>query len=122
MTSWLPSSAAGRCAAACYLVLVGVLAGFAWHDPNGSFGRTELAAIVLTLPAILAAIPVVYVVGAMAWNFTNAGNGGPMWPVTICFVAMFTAMAAANVLLAAWLSRRATTRPDLDDCDVRATG
>jgi hypothetical protein len=105
----VPQSVPGRCAAGCYLVVVGVLAGLAWHDPNAGFGHVELAALLLTLPALIVAIPFVYVIGAMAWNITNADSGGPMWPVTTCFVVMFVVVAAVNVLLAVRLAHRAAT-------------
>ena len=55
--------------------------------------------MLLTLPALLPALPVIYVVGALMWNVTDADNGGPMWPVTLVFVLMFCAVALANVAL-----------------------
>lgn len=71
--------------------------------------------MVLTLPMMLPALPVLYVLGAMVWNMTGAGDGGPMWPVTLAYTLMFASIAAANAWLVsltlARLSRRAGCRP-----------
>ena len=91
-------------AAALYVGVVAALAANAFSDANGSFGRAEGAAMLLTLPALVIALPVIYVLGATIWNLTDAGDGGPMWPVTVVYTLMFAGVAIAN-LRALWLLR-----------------
>ncbi len=64
--------------------------------------------MLLTLPALLPALPVIYLVGAWVWNVTGADGGGPMWPVTLVYALLFAGVAVANVwlLLAALRWRR----------------
>ena len=71
----------------------------------------EVAAFLLALPMVVVTIPVVYVVGAVAWNVRDALPGDPMWPVTLTFTALFAATALLNVVVA-WLvwSRRRRAR------------
>lgn len=84
--------------AGCYVGTVAALAARAFSDPQASFtwSREGLATL-LTLPALVLALPVVYFVGALSWNLTNADSGGPMWPVTLVYTLMFAGIAIANV-------------------------
>jgi hypothetical protein len=82
-----------------YVGAVAVLTFVAFHDRNATFGMAEAIAMLLTLPTLIGAIPLIYVGGAAIRNVTNADNGGPMWPVTLVYVLMFAAVAVGNVLL-----------------------
>jgi hypothetical protein len=96
-----------RLISALYVVLVAALAASAFWSPQEGFtwGREGLA-MALTLPALVPALPVLYVAGALAWNITGADDGGPMWPVTLVYTLLFAATALANV----WLLRRPLVR------------
>jgi hypothetical protein len=87
--------------AGVYVGTVTVLAASAFSDPRQGFSAVEAAALLLTLPAMVVGLPVLYVVGAAAWNLTGADAAGPMWPVTVAYAATFAVIAAANV----WLCR-----------------
>ena len=91
----------GWIAAGLYAGIVGVLAASAFWSPSQSFTWSrEAVAMLLTLPALIPALPVIYVVGAALWNVTGASDGGgPMWPVTLVYTLMFVGVAVANVLL-----------------------
>ena len=95
-----PGMAMGRwhVLAGCYVGAVAMLAARAFSEPQASFtwSREGLATL-LTLPALVLALPVVYFVGALSWNLTNADSGGPMWPVTLVYTLMFAGIAIANV-------------------------
>ena len=83
----------------------------------------EVAVGVLTLPAVLPALPVVYVLGAFAWTFSDSPASGtassagaatappPVWPVALTFTASMTLVAIANVALIGLLLRRARRAP-----------
>ena len=105
-------SARGRILAVAYVAVVAVLAGSAFSDPHAGVGWLTGAAMLLTLPAMVAALPVLYVVGAAAWNVTNAAGGGPMWPVTLVYIVIFMGTAVANVWLTATVLRRRRARTD----------
>jgi hypothetical protein len=97
---------AAQLLAGAYVVAVAVLVAVSFREPGQGFSVTEGVAFVLTLPVLLAALPIVYLVGAAAWSITDAGDGGPMWPVTVVFVLMFVGVAVANL----WLFRRLLRR------------
>jgi hypothetical protein len=99
-------SVRGFVLAGIYVAVVAALAAVSWSSPDAAFNGTEAAALVLTIPAVIVGLPVLYVVGAAAWNLTDADQGGPMWPVTVVYAAMFAAIAVANV----WLVRLAARR------------
>lgn len=102
--------ARGRLLAGLYVGVVSALAASAFASPGETFTwNREGVAMLLTVPALLAALPVIYVVGAVIWNITDAGDGGPMWPVTLAYALMFAGVATANVwlLLVALRTRRA---------------
>ncbi|HEV7210792.1 MAG TPA: hypothetical protein VGN47_03655 [Blastococcus sp.] len=94
---------------AIYVAAVAALAASAFWNPDETFswGR-EGVALVLTLPALLPALPVLYLVGAAAWNVTGADAGGPMWPVTLVYALTFAGIAVANVWLLRLLVARLT--------------
>lgn len=99
--------ARGWIVAGLYVTAVAVLAARAFSHPGQTFSWTrEGVVLLLTLPALLPALPGVYLVGASIWNVTNADDGGPMWPVTIVYTLMFAGVAVANV----WLLRVVLTR------------
>jgi hypothetical protein len=78
-------------------------------EPNEAFTwNREGVAMLLTLPALVPALPAVYLIGGAVWNVTGAGDGGPMWPVTLVYALMFAGVAGADVwlLLTALRTRR----------------
>ena len=87
--------------AGVYVVGISALAASAFWSPHESFTWSrEGLAMLLTLPALVPALPVIYTVGALTWNLPGAGDGaGPMWPVTVVYTAMFAGAAVANVWL-----------------------
>jgi hypothetical protein len=97
-----------RVAAGTYVVTVAGLTAYAFRSPDVGFGRAEAAAAILTVPAIVPALPVIYVVGAVAWNLYDAG--APMALVTATFTLMMAGVAALN-LLPVWLLSRARRAP-----------
>jgi membrane protein implicated in regulation of membrane protease activity len=93
---------------------VAALAATAFSDPHAGFTWREGAAMLLTLPVLVPALPVLYVGGAAAWNATGADSGGPMWPVTLVYSVIFAMIAGANVWLVAMVlgrRRRASASP-----------
>jgi hypothetical protein len=95
--------ARGWLLAGLYVGAVAALAASAFWRPDEAFTwDREGVAMLLTLPALLPALPAVYVLGAVLWHVTDAADGGPMWPVTLGFALMFAGVAAADV----WLVRR----------------
>lgn len=101
----------GRVIAMAYVGAVAALTAIAFSDPVEEHWTAEIAAAVLGLPFVIPALPVIYVLGAVAWNLSDATGGGPMWPVTLTFTAIMTAVACANAeLVRAVLTRRARTR------------
>lgn len=97
-------------AAGLYVAVVATLVATSFRSAGQGFSMTEGAAFALTLPVLVVALPVVYLVGAGIWSLTNAGDGGPMWPVTLVFVVMFTVIAVANLWVLRRLVRRLRTR------------
>ena len=94
----------GRVVATAYVATVAALTAVAFSDPHRDHWTAEIAAALLALPLIVPAMPVIYVLGGLAWH-------GPMWVVTLAFTAMTTAVAVGNVLLVrAGASRRSRTR------------
>jgi hypothetical protein len=96
----------GRLVAGLYVAVVAVLAARSFWSRDQGFSVTEALAFSLTLPALLVAAPAVYALGALAWSLTDAGDGGPMWPVTAAFTLMLAGVAGANV----WAVRRLVRR------------
>jgi hypothetical protein len=92
-----------------YVVTVGLLGGLAFAHNNGP-STVELVAFLLLLPTLPISLPVIYVVGALAWNIRASMPGEPMWPVTVTFTLLFIAAAIANVLVlwaaVSWRRRR----------------
>jgi hypothetical protein len=74
-----------------------VLMASAMADPNHPRLGLFIASLVLCLPTMLPALPVLYVVLATVWNLTGAGDGGPLWPVTAAYIAAFGLVAVGNV-------------------------
>jgi hypothetical protein len=118
----------GRVVAVAYVATVAGLTARAFSDANQDHWGAEIAAAVLALPLIIPALPFIYVLGGLAWNFADTGSasgsasgssssvsteldGGTMWPVTLTFTLLMTAVACGNVLLVrAVVARRARTR------------
>ena len=96
-----------RLLAVGYVLVDATLGAVAFSSDQGH-PHTELAAFVLALPAVVATIPAIYVIGAGAWNLRDAMPGQPMWPVTLTFTGLFAATALLNVVVAwlAWSSYR----------------
>ena len=93
-----PSGAEWRIVAGCYLALEGVLGALSFASEDAR-PTVEWIAFLLLLPAAVVTVPVIYVVGAGAWNIRASMAHEPMWPVTVTFTALFVAAAAANVAL-----------------------
>jgi phage gp37-like protein len=91
---------------ASYVAVVTVLVAVAFRSSDRGFSWPEGVAMVLTLPALLVALPAIYVIGAGLWSITDAGDGGPMWPVTVGFAVMFGGVAVANTLVVRAVARR----------------
>lgn len=102
-----------RVPAVLYVGTVAALAASAFSHPDAGFTwNREGVAMVLTLPALLPALPVVYLLGAAAWSVTGADRGGPMWPVTSAYAVLFAGAALANMwLLHRLVRRRHSHRP-----------
>ncbi|WP_029287716.1 hypothetical protein [Cellulomonas sp. HZM] len=90
--------------AGTYVVIVAVLAALGWRGAEQDVDPAEVAALVLTLPALVVGLPFVYVIGSSAWNITGADAGGPMWPVTLAYALTFAVIAAGNAALVMWLA------------------
>lgn len=86
-----------RAVAVLYVLLVAAAALMAFSAPNAPAGPVTFLPELLTLPAAVPLLPVVYVVGATTWNLTGADSGGPTWVVTAVYTLVFTGVAAANV-------------------------
>jgi len=82
-----------------YLLIVGCLALAATANPNEPTGVAFIAAIILTMPMFIPALPLFYAISAAAWSATGADSGGPTWPVTVTYVAAFVAIGTANAAL-----------------------
>ncbi len=82
-----------------YIAGIAGLTTFATSDPNHFRSGAWVAAIVLTLPAFLPMLPVLYLSAAVAWNVTGADSGGLRWPVSATYVAALTLTAFLNVVL-----------------------
>jgi hypothetical protein len=93
------SGRAGRVVAIAYVVTVAGLTAYAFRPGADGFNVAEGVAAALTLPMIVPALPVIYLVGALAWNLGGTDSGDPTLLVTLTFTALMTAAAVAN----AWL-------------------
>ena len=103
-----------RMAAATYVLVDGTLGAIAFSS-DVARPPVEIAAFALALPALVATIPVVYVVGAWAWDVRDSMTGTPMWPVTVTFTLLLAATAILNVVLVwlVWSTRRRRRRDEL---------
>jgi hypothetical protein len=106
----VPTTRVGRTFALAYVGTVAALTARAFSDAHQDHWGAEIAAAVLTLPALIPALPPIYVLGAAAWAGTDATGGGPMWPVTLTFTLLMTLVACANVALltVVWRAVRGT--------------
>ena len=95
----MPTTWPRRCLAAGYVVAVITLAAIAWGHDHSGFDPIEAATLILALPTVVPALPVIYFVGALAWNVTGAPDNGPMWPVALTFASLLGACAVLNVWL-----------------------
>ncbi|GAA2095198.1 hypothetical protein GCM10009841_06170 [Microlunatus panaciterrae] len=121
MTPWV-----WRVAGTLYIGGVAALAASAFSDRNATFTGSEGAALLLTLPTLVPALPIMYVIGAGIWSITDADSGGPMWPVTVVYTLMFTGIATANLWLLRQLIRRRrlhrSQRADRPESRLHLTG
>jgi ABC-type glycerol-3-phosphate transport system permease component len=99
----------GRLLATAYVVVVASLTAYAFRSDGLEFGRAEGLAAVLTLPATIAALPVIYLGGALAWHLHDAG--APMLLVTVFFTLTMTATALGNLWLLGQVRRVIRPRP-----------
>jgi hypothetical protein len=105
----MPTTRPGRVLAAVYVLTVVVLASIAWGHDHSGFDPVEATALALVLPVVVPLLPVIYVVGAIAWRVTGAPENGPMWPIALTFAIMLGGCACLNVLLLhTWSTRRST--------------
>src|ERR1700709_1491381 len=81
-----------------YVVGIAALTTVATWHPNAFRQGAWVAAIVLTLPAFLATLPILFLLAALAWNLTGADSGGVGWPVSATYVLALTVAAVLNVL------------------------
>ena len=93
-----------------YVAVVTLLGCEAFTAQPLLFPWTEVAAFALLLPTLVVELPVIYVVGAMAWNVREGMAGQPMWPVTVTFTVLFFASAVLNAVLVRYLVRAVTSR------------
>jgi hypothetical protein len=96
-----------------YVGGVAALTAIATSDPNHFRESAFVTALVLCLPALVAALPVLYVAASTAFNVTGADDGGTSWPVTATYVLVLTATAALNVYLLRTLARRRRSKVDV---------
>jgi hypothetical protein len=97
-----------------YVVMTGTWMWLAVADPNRIRPLLFVTALVLCLPAMVVGLPFLYLAGGLAWNLSDADNGGPRWPVTLTYVVMELVIAVANVFLVRLLlDRRAAARTPL---------
>ncbi len=92
-------SRAGWFLAGAYVAVVAALTAVAFGPSADGFSVTEGLAAIATIPMIIVALPVIYVVGASAWNVFDTTDGSTSLGVTITFTAMMTIVAIANVAL-----------------------
>lgn len=78
-----------------YVLTVTGLSIVAFPGGNDLAGPAEIIMFVLLLPSIVVALPVVYVLGGLAWN--SPGDPGPL--VAVTFAVLLTATAIVNVLV-----------------------
>jgi len=95
----VPTTGPRRTLAVAYVLAVVVLASIAWGRDHSGFDPVEATALVLCLPALVPALPVIYFVGAIAWNASGAPDNGPLWPVALTFAVLLGACACFNVFL-----------------------
>jgi hypothetical protein len=80
-----------------------VLMTIATTDPNHPERGLFAIALALCLPALIPALPLLYISVAAVWGLTNADSGGVTWPVTAAYVLATGLIAACNL----WLVGRA---------------
>ena len=85
-----------RVLAVAYVTTVAALTAYAFSDAHQDHWGAEATAAVLTLPAVGVALPAIYLLGATAWTVSDAGDGGPIWPVTLTFTLIMSAVACGN--------------------------
>jgi hypothetical protein len=104
---------AGRAIAVAYVAAVTCLGASAFWTLNEGFTWREAVALLLSFPALCIGIFAIYLLAPLAWNATDADNGGPYWPVMLVYTLIFAAMAITNVWLVCTLRkwRRVGTRP-----------
>jgi ABC-type dipeptide/oligopeptide/nickel transport system permease subunit len=107
----------GRLVAAAYVATVAGLTAAAFSSHEGVVWA-EVAAGILALPALVPALPVIYVLGAVVQGLVDSPGsgsasswapgdpGGPVWPVTLTFTVLMTLVACVNVELVRLLRGR----------------
>jgi hypothetical protein len=83
----------------CYVLTVVAVTAGAMVDPNHPRAPLLIAALVVSLPASVGALPILYGAAALAWGLTHADSGGVTWPVTATYAAVFGLAAVANIML-----------------------
>ncbi len=76
-----------------------MLTAYAFRPGADGFNVAEGIAAVLTLPMIVPALPIIYVVGGLAWAVADSESGDPTLLVTLTFTVLMTGVALANVWL-----------------------
>jgi hypothetical protein len=89
--------------AAVYVVTLGAAGAYSFSSTGTGVGAVELTAFALMLPGLVVSLPVIYLVGAIAWQVRADLPGEPMWPVTITFTLLFAATAMVNVVILWWI-------------------
>jgi hypothetical protein len=101
---------------ATYVIVVAGLTAYAFRPGADGFNVAEGVAAAFTLPMIVPALPVIYVVGALAWNLGGTDDGDPTLLVTLTFTALMTAVAITNAWLVtrSWRWLRSRRQPEGD--------
>ncbi|MFM2076921.1 MAG: hypothetical protein RJA49_811 [Actinomycetota bacterium] len=94
-----------------YVVAVGgvMAAATSGSDPQDRVHLFQLA-LALSLPAMIAGLPFLYVAGAAAWGMTDVDPGGPLWTITFVYTLVTVLVAIGNVMLLRWFMARRADR------------
>lgn len=96
-----------------YVLVVTVLGYDAFSAEPALWWVGEMVAFALLTPLVAVELPVIYLVGAAAWNVREGMPGQPMWPVTLTFTCLFFLAAVLNAIYVRHLWRlfRGRSRP-----------
>ncbi|MEI8240262.1 MAG: hypothetical protein WCI22_12670 [Actinomycetota bacterium] len=90
---------ARRVLQAGYVAVVVALAFIGEIDPNHPRPVPVIAAVVLSLPLVIVAFPLLYLLLALLWRVTDADRGGSTWMITLIWLVALGLAAMGNVML-----------------------